>query len=388
MNLSPINELEQSLYSQKISTLMEKTLTESEKKLLTVLGETPYLTMKDLVNYTPYKWTSTIVKKVEQFRQKGMFYGPYYFVNYDKLCKNPFRLLFCILESDQDYEAVISYLKIIEPLKSLFAVLSPHKELLNAIFLSSDTQKTEALFQLLKDNGIITDYIVRMFCCRRFIENPNFFGDINPSLDNVLDLCEIPDVSFKHHDAHWTECDITLLPYLRMAYGRGKLIEILKAERKKNRHWKYDQLQYSREKMIENGLIEKKYFICPFPGGECADFNMFIRTENPGVTQRILHNFGRNARVLREYAFCGDWGYIGFESHPQFLMDVMAKLDSIDVVTDKELYQLRSAQRKGYYISNPPALQYFDVKTQTLHYPYQVYREKIKEKIENEWLAG
>ncbi len=366
---------------------MEKALTESEKKLLTVLGKTPYASMKDLVTLTPYKWTSTIVKKIEQFRQKYIFSGPYYNINYDKLCKNPFRLLFCIFESDKDYETVISYLKIIEPLKTLYAVLSPHKELLNAIFLSSDTHKTEALFQLLKDNGIITDYIVRVYCCRKFIENPNFFGDCDPSLDNVLDLCDIPDLSFNHHDTDWNECDITLLPYLRMAYGCGKLMEILKAEKKKDRHWKYDQLHYSREKMVKNGLIEKKYFICPFPSEECADFNMFIKTKNPELTQRILHNFGRNARVLREYAFCGDWGYIGFESHPQFLMNVMAKLDNVDVVTDKELYQLRSAQRKGYYIANYPVLEYFDVETQTLHYPYQVYREKIKEKIENELLA-
>jgi hypothetical protein len=172
-----------------------------------------------------------------------------------------------------------------------------------------------------------------------------------------------------------------------MAYGRGKLMEILKAEKKENRHWKYDQLHYSREKMIKNELIEKKFFICPFPTDTCADFNMFIRTEHPDITERILHNLGRGARVLREYAFCGDWGYIGFESHPQFLMNVMARLDNMDVVTDTELYQLRSVQRKGYYFANPPVLQYFDVDTQTLHYPYQVYREKIKEKIENEWLA-
>lgn len=366
---------------------MEKTLTESEKKLLTVLGENPYTPIKDLVNYTPYKWTSTIVKKIEQFRQKSLLSGPFYVINYDKLCRNPFRLLFCILESEKDYEAVVPYLEIIEPLKTLYVVLSPHKELLNAIFLSSDTHETETLFQLLKDNGIITHYIVREYCCRKFIENPNFFRDCDPSLDNVLDLCDIPDLSFKYHDTDWNECDITLLPYLRMAYGRGKLMEILKSEKKENRHWKYDQLQYSREKMIKSGLIEKKYFICPFPAGECADFNMFIRTGNPELTQRILHNFGRNARVLREYAFCGDWGYIGFESHPQFLMNVMAKLDNIGVVTDKELYQLRSAQRKKYYIANFPVLHYFDVETQTLHYPYQVYKEKIKEKIENEWVT-
>jgi hypothetical protein len=363
---------------------MEKPLTESEKTLITALGKAPYASMKDLVNQTPYKWTSTIVRKIEQFRQKYMFFGPYHFINYDKLCRNPFRLLFCIFESDQDYETVISYLKVIEPLKTLFAVLSPHKELLNAIFLSSDTHETETVFQMLKDNGIITDYIVRTYCCRKFIENPNFFGDIDPSLDTILDPCEIPDLSFKHHDTDWNECDIALLPYLRMAYGRGKLMEILKAEKKKNNHWKYNQLYYSREKMIENGLIEKKYFICPFPGEECADFNMFIRTEDPDVTQRILHNFGRNARVLREYAFCGDWGYIGFESHPQFLINVMGNLDKIDVITDKELYQLRSAERKGYYIANPPVLDSFDYETQTLHYPYHVYREKIKEKIENE----
>ncbi|MGD2247913.1 MAG: hypothetical protein PVF58_05865 [Candidatus Methanofastidiosia archaeon] len=367
---------------------METSLTENEKKLLTFLGQNPYIPMKDMVNHTPYKWTSTIVKKIEQFRKQCIFAGPFYNINYDTLCKNRFRLLFCIFESDQDYDIVISYLKTIESLKTLFAVLSPHKELLNAIYLSSDTKEMEKLFQLLQDNGIINDFIIREYSQRKWIENPNFFGDFNPSLDNLLDPCDLPDLSFKQHDTDWNECDIALLPYLRMSYMNGKLMEILKAEKEQNRTWTYSQLHYSREKMIKNGLIDKKYFICPFQAPECADFNLFIKTDQPELTQRILHNFGTKARVLREYAFCGDWGYVGFESHPQFLMNIMGNLDHINEITDKELYHIRSNEkREQYYIANPPVLHYFDIDTQTLHYPYHVYRERIKEKIENEWIV-
>ena len=68
----------------------------------------------------------------------------------------------CFVELGQNYETVIEYLKLIEPLVWTYPVLSSHKELLGVGFLSSNDEKVKSLLQVLKNNSIITDYIVRV----------------------------------------------------------------------------------------------------------------------------------------------------------------------------------------------------------------------------------
>lgn len=364
---------------------MEKIqLTEREKELLTILGKSPEMSMKELVNRTQYRRVSSVIKKLEQFKEQGMVLGPFHVVNYGKLCKNPFCVMICIIEFSQSYKTVIEYLKLIEPLRMVYPVLSSHKELLNAKYFSSNNAAMVSLLQLLKDNNIITDYITRAYSNKMVIENPNFFGDINPSLDNLLDPCDISDLSFGCHDTNWSECDISILPYLKRGHKDGKLIEILRAEKKLDKTWTYHQVKYSHKKMVENGLIEKVYLIFPFFYSQCVDFNLFVKTEDTNMTQRILCNFARGSRVAKEYVLCEDWGYVGFASHPQFLTGLMNKLDKIDEIKEKELYQLRSISDEESHFSQPPELKYFDFDKQTLEYPYHVYKEKIKEKLEDE----
>jgi hypothetical protein len=278
-------------------------LNENGKKLLTVIGKFPEVTMKELVECTPYKRLSSVIRKVGQFQKCDILVGPFYDIDLGKLCKNSFSILVCVIEFDQDYETVISYLTLIEPLRYVYPVLSPHKDVLNVIFLSTDNAATASLLQLLKDSNIITDYIIRAYSHKRVLENPDFFGNTNPPLDNLLDPCDFPDLSFGCHDTDWNACDISILPYLQMGYKNAKLIEILRAERKENRTWKYDQIKYSREKMLKNGLIKKQYGVYPFPYEQCVEFELYFKTEHISLTRRILHNFARGSRVLKEYSF-------------------------------------------------------------------------------------
>jgi len=361
---------------------MEKSqLSESEKQLLTVLGKYPGISIKELVTHTTYKWTSTIVRKINQFKEQSILWGPAYDVNYDRLCKNPLHKLFCILELTQSWETVIPYLLSIEPVAWIFPVLSPHKEFLLAGFYSTNDLETEAIFNLLKGEDIITDYIIRCYTTKRMIENPDFFGDPSPSMDQLLDPCTVPDISLAHHDTDWNECDIRVLPYLAMSKGL-RLIEILRAEKKLNKTWTYAQVNYSREKMLKNGLIEKKFIILPFHVSQCAYFFLSLKTEDTDVTQRILCNFARKERVYKEYLLCGEWGVLFCISHSAFLTELMYKLDKIKEITEKELHLLRFSQMSNP-VSNPPLSKYFDFEKQTLEYPYHVYKEKIKEKIES-----
>lgn len=358
-------------------------LSENEKKLLNAIGKSPELSRRELLNHTSYKWVGTLKRKLTQFRELGMVLGPLYDIDYGKLCKNPLRKLYCIIESDQSHRTLVSYMECIGSVAWIYFILSPHKELLNVGFYSTDDKETTALLHLLKDNSIISNYIIRVFSHRRMIENPDFFGDPVPSLDTLLTPCDIPDMTYRCHDTDWNECDIAVLPYLLTGYKNAKSIEIMRGEKMVNRTWTYEQVKYSREKMVKNRLIEKKYLIFPFQPSRCVNFNLFLKDEDMDVTQTILYNFAKGARVYKEYVVCEDWGSIRCICHPLFLTDLMGKLDSIDEIKEKELFQLRSVPKK-YSVTLPPELQYFDIDTQTLYYPYHIYKEKIKEKIENE----
>lgn len=356
-------------------------LTDREKELLNVIGRYPDASLKELVNRTSYKRTTTVSRKLQQFKEQGILFGPVYQTDYGKLCKNPLHGLVCIVEFNRSYETVMSYLLVIEPLLSMYPVLSPRKKALLVAFLSSNDAETEALLQLLKDSNIITSYIMRVFSSMPIKENPNFFGDPNPSLANVLTPCDVPDMSFGCHDTHWNECDIAILPYME----RGtNLMEILRREKKLNKNWTYEQLRYSRNKMLANGLIEKVYQFSPYPNIQCVPFFLFFKTDDITVTQRILCNFVRGERVYREYTLCGEWGGLACISHPIFLTDLMRKLDKIEEITEVELYPFRYISPEKSYISYLREYKYFDAETQTLEYPYAVYKEKIKEKIESE----
>jgi len=362
-------------------------LTDNEKQLLTVLGRHPDMSMNELLNNTPYKQVSTVVKKVNQFKERTIISGPVYSVDYGKLCVNTLHRLYCIVELKRDYETVISYLKLIEPLIWVYPVLSSRKELVNVGLLSSDDAEVSALLQLLKDNNIITDYIVRARRDKRIIENPNFFGDPVPSLDNLLSPCELPTTSFGEYDTEWNECDIRTLAYLYGGYEGIKLTKIQKKERiLHDRIWKYQQVRYSYEKMVKNKLIEKEYYIAPFPLDRCADFYLFLKTEDMHLTRRILCNFARGGRVLKEYMLYDNWGTVGCVCHPLFVADLMHELDQVDEITERELYRVRSFPPGIFYAGEHTEFNYYNVETQRLEYPYSRYRGKIKEKLEREGL--
>lgn len=359
-------------------------LTESEKELINVVGRLPETSPKELLNYTKYKWVSTVVRKLEHLKEQDIAWGPYYAIDYGKLCTNPLHVLVCIIESNCKFETVISYLTLIEPLKWIYPVLSPYKRLLHVGFISSDDTKMEALLKILKENDIISDYVTRACSCKWILCNPDFFGEPNPSLDGLLDPSELPDASLGCHDTEWSECDIRILPYLQVGFKGTKLVEILRAEKRDySRKWTYEQIKYSREKMVKNGLIEKRYSISPYQRNRCAHFVLFLKTGDIFMTWRILHNFAKGERVFKEYTLCGEWGMLVCQSHPVFLTDLMQKLDEIDQIEEKELYQLRSYPGKYFYKQSLEDT-YYDFEKQTLEYPYHMYIEQIEEKVSRE----
>lgn len=356
-------------------------LTTGEKELLTALGNHPDTPTKELLPLTSYKRLSTVVRKIDQLKKRKILFGPWYTVDHGRLCKNPLTFIMCTLESNHSVENIVPYLKLMDTFVWMYAALSSHKTVLLAEFLSSDDAQTIQLLQLLKDHDIITDYIARVRHVNDVQVNPNFFGDYNPSLENLLDPCDVPDFSFGQHDTNWNECDITTLSYLQHIFKGSKLIDILREERKLHKSWTYDQIHYSYKKMLKNGLIKRTYYAPPFLSEHIVHFILYFKTEDIKLTKRMLCNFARGARVFKDYTIFDDWGFIMCASHNAFLANLMYKLDALEEITAKELYHLRSL-RGDYIFIRATELKYFDVETQTLQYPYHEYERRICEKIE------
>ena len=360
-------------------------INDNEKKLLNAIGNYPETSLQELLNYTDYKWVSTVAKKIEKFRELEILSGPRTFLDFGKLCKNPIHWILCCIEFDSSYDTVISYLKLIEPLTWVFPVLSPYKRSLNVGYLSSNDAEVINLLQILKNSNIISDFNVRILRHRIILENPNFFGDPVPTLDNLLEPCEFPDISFGNHDTEWSECDIRTLFHLLGGHKSSKLIEILKKEKNVyDRKWTYEQVKYSYRKIIRNKLIERRYTLNPFSLNQCSEFILFVKTDNTDMTLRILCNFARGGRIHKEHMFCDDWGVIGCCSHSSFLIDLMYKLDQIDEIKEKELHHIRSLPHGIQYTLENTEFDYYDFDKQILEYPYDIMKEKIKGKLECE----
>ncbi|MGD2248313.1 MAG: hypothetical protein PVF58_07880 [Candidatus Methanofastidiosia archaeon] len=360
-------------------------MNKNEKKLLTVLGKNPEFSAKELTNHTPYKWESSVARKIKTFKEQKYIMGPSYFLDCGKLSKNPIRKLMCFIELDQPQKTVMDYLQLIKPLEWTYPVLSSRKELLGLGILSSNDIEVEALFHLLKMYGIITDYTIRVRPHKLILENPNFFGDSVPSLDALCDPCEFPDISCGCHTTEWTQCDIRVLSYLHGNTEKTNLIDIMRKEKQvHDKKWGYDQIKYAYRKMCENNLIEKIYFVHPYPLHECADFYLFLKTDDINTTKNIVYNFGRDCRIHREYTLCDKWGLIGCICHPLFVVDLLHKLDQIPEITEKELFHLRSYPPGASFVGQHSRFDCFDIDTQTLEYPYHEFREKILVKLEND----
>ncbi|MGD2248756.1 MAG: hypothetical protein PVF58_10155 [Candidatus Methanofastidiosia archaeon] len=357
-------------------------MNDREKKLLTLRGKYPTMSLEELQTRSSYKWKSTITRKIKHYKKQKMIFGPIYYIDYGKLCKNQLNQMYCIIESHNPYEKVVSYLKLIKSIKWAYPVRSPHRTALDVSFTSSNDDKTRDLLQLLKDNHIIAHYTIYSYHCNKHTENPNFCGDFVPSFNTLLDPCDVPDMSCGHHDTTWNTCDIAVLPYFETGYKACKFVEILRAERILQNPWTYEQIKYSFKKMVTHKLIQKTYIIYPIAARECTMFLLYLKTETPDIIQRILYNFGKESRIYKHYVFNENWGILCCVSHPLFFPNLLQKLD-MDVIQGKELYQIDSIIGMTP-IDLPTELKCFNMENQTLEYPYQVYKETIKEQLEQE----
>jgi hypothetical protein len=113
-----------------------------------------------------------------------------------------------------------------------------------------------------------------------------------------------------------------------------------------------------------------------------------LRSDDFENTRKIVFNFGKNARLQKNITYWISYsdrkifGLIQCICDPLFLIDVLKKLDTYREIREKKFYFLRSYPLT-YWSSQSITTDYYDYKTQTLHYPYQKYFSEIREEADS-----
>jgi hypothetical protein len=334
----------------------------------------------------------SVVKK--KLKEKGYISGPYYDVDLGRVTRNRLTRLIVVLMFQRNYSFIISLLKKIDCFITLYPVFEQSFKMLIGSFLCSDVDKLTAIFTYLLDRGILVYFDRYIQEDRWYLQNPHFVSnekiplDLVPSLGNLLKETTIPDLSQGEFcGVKMNECDLSLIEDLFIGIGGCNLRKISQYERKKEGlYFTYSELKQSLKKLLDHHIITKYYNIYPVPREKCSRFILLMRSSDPEKTERLLFNFGRNARLQERLTYWKSlsdgtrYGVVQCVCHPSFLITLLQNLDTYDEIEDKKFYFLRSFPA-SYWVMQTINTRHYDGAFCTLTYPYEHYAEIIKDAL-------
>jgi len=169
---------------------------------------------------------------------------------------------------------------------------------------------------------------------------------------------------------------------------RGKLRTELK-------EWKGDlplrEFREAYQLLVSHAVLEKVYYVNPFPRSMCRAFILLLKCKSIEATNRIIFNFGKNVRIFtRSYMLqsveTGTWyGAIYAAGDPFLEGKLMNSLDRCPEIEDRKLFPVRSYPASHWAAQGIPIEGYYDPETQTLGYPYDLFYERVKQKVEEDF---
>lgn len=375
----------------------EDNLPLKRRLILQYLGMNPDITNEELTALSKYKnpvYVSTVKRKL---RKDGYISGPYYDVDLGRFTKNKLTRLIAVLMFRRDYAFIIDLLKKIDCFVTLYPVFEQSFKMLIASFMCSDESKLKNIFDWLLNNGVLVYCDLYVQEDSWYLRNPLFVTERNqpvsilPSLDGLLEECETPDLyPGTFCGLTLTGCDLALIEDLFLGIGECNLRKISQYERQKqNLFFTYSELKRSMKKLLDNEIISKYYNAYPFPRQKCSRFLLLMRSSEREKTQRLLFNFGKNARIQERLTYWTSlsgrevYGVVQCACHPSFLIELLQNLDKYQEIEDKKFYFLRSFPA-SYWVMQTINTQYYDEETCTLYYPYTEYLEEIQKTVELE----
>lgn len=361
-------------------------LNPTEMKLLDYLGRCPECTNKKLaqlidVKYPPY--VSTLKKNLEE---KQYFVGPYYQTDYGKIFKNRIRKTIAIVLFEHSYQFMLSLLKNIECFSFLYPIEERFFRSYMVGIFDSNTKKIKELFDYLQKKGIIFHYDLYLQNYRTHVVPPWFLlnnkkAPFVPSLDNLLEETNIPDLSFsKFSGITLSRPEQTLISYYEL--GTNLLTEIMRKEKSKGNFHTYATWKAANKQLQDDEIVQPVYDIFPLPIVNCSHSFLLMRARTLQDTIKIVLNFGKHARLRKKiflwtsHATGKTYGVIYCISHPEFTIKLLMQLDMYEEIVDKKFFVVRKTL--DLWEGKSITMDYYNPDTCALDYPYDLYLENIK----------
>lgn len=354
-------------------------LTESEKKLLTLIGKNPSHTRSELLHELNYKRATTLSSKMSELRKTGYIKGPYYHINLNAVCETPvYNMLAEIRFSPHHYDVVFKSILCIDCWEWIFPAIQG--ETLFTFFRSSDCSHLHRLLNMLRDKGFI-EYRSYSSQNRWVVQNPDFSGSVFPQ---TSDLFSPVDIELRYpqrtHDTTWQFIDLKVMQYLQVR--TSSITEIQKLEMNLyKRFWRRHQIKYSIKKIIEAGIAERKHYnISPYPRGEDYAFLLLIEGDSLDVLQ-LISNFGKGCRLYKAFTMSGETGFLWCWCSPQVGPTLMKRLDDLRPRIKARCLPLKS---RGYDDTLKKSFneELFDLENQKWTFHFKKCEQEIKKIME------
>ncbi|MGD2246920.1 MAG: hypothetical protein PVF58_00835 [Candidatus Methanofastidiosia archaeon] len=405
--------------------MVQKDLSSREKILLQLLSDNPHLTNEELSQAIGFKYAEYVATLRKRLREREYLIGPYMRPDLGKIFKNHVRRVHAFIMFDRTYDSIRSVLREIDCWITFYPLEEGIFGKYIAIFLNTDVQKLKRIFDFLQQQGIIRYYHLFHQEDRWKMIYPTFL--INgketpnePNFDHLLDEIPLSDLKCGSF-ANVTLNKVARILVMQLWRGAGKcdLRKIVRIEKKfrskrrkelkellKKEKWEIRRKEFKAElkelkgdlhltefreayqMLINYDVLDKFYFIWPFPFSKCSQFIVFLRCESQELTKRTIFNFGRNTRISCKVSMVKsmetkEWfGAIYAAGDPFLEKKLMTTLDRYPEIVDRKLFPIRSYPPSYFESRSPPVDMYYHNKTQTLDFPYNIFYKRVKQWLE------
>lgn len=369
-------------------------LTESRILLLQELSKNPYLSNKNLIKVAGFKdRTYPTIAKRELTRQ-GYLAENNFEIDYGKLCKNEIEILYAFIVFDCDDKYLQKILRSIGSYRESFSLVEICFSSYLVSFYSDNNKKIQEILDYLVNKGIVYSYIIYKRHHKCYWRYPVFIKDNGkpassiPSFDSLLKDRKIPDLNFGKYEKRLSFMDLRIIDHFQAGNLNCNLKKIQKYEKEHGNLFSYFKLKESLRELIKRGIIEKKPYIFPFPSRECYKFVLCLRANTFENTQRIIFNLGERTRIFEKITYVSSpdnkkkFGFLECVTSPVFFIKLMRNLDVYNEIVEKRVYVIKNYS-KSLPAKNIP-LDYYDLKTQELHFPFDEFFQDIKRMIEGD----
>lgn len=400
-------------------------LSDSQNKLLELYGHHPELTEREMANaigFKYYNYVSTV--KTNILEKKGYLAGPYYYLNFKKISKEPVSrlLVYILFNKNYNYDFLIKLLKNIECWSFFYPLQeSTFNELITGIY-STNHKKIIKILDYVKEKEIIYHYSVYELKDNLYTYNPRFFKNSNDGKEETkydFDKIHFNDAQIKNafedketnkKSIKFSELDTRLLMYLQTGHKNTELSKLMKHDAKiideegnKPYIWGYNSWRYAYEKIKRENIIKKFYVVYPLPKNLCSYFMLLVKGHDLEQTISLGLNIRSGLRILNSGALVRSlnksdknemFWFAHVRCHPIYMQKISNLLD-IPQVEKKYIHYAKSISYHNnnktypvpymnYYSEQSISLEskYYDYAKQAVNYDYDKYLENIKHIVE------